>query len=78
MGVYLSIISGVVKLFNYMAAGLQHHHDEMNGAKQQQGADNETTIKTILDVTGPVGRADVEQLWLGNKAKFGPDQPISK
>lgn len=35
MGVYLSIVSGAIKLFNYLAAALQQHHDEMNGRRAQ-------------------------------------------
>lgn len=78
MGAYLAIISGAIKLFNYIAAGLQQHHDELNGAMQQRGADDEAAIKTILDTTGPTSSADVERMWASNKAKFDSTQPAPK
>ncbi len=39
MGAYLSIVSGAIKLFNYIAAALQQHHDEMNGRIAQNADD---------------------------------------
>lgn len=53
MSAYLAIVSGAIKLFNYLAGALQQHHDELNGAKAQtvidQSAENER-LKHALDM----------------------------
>lgn len=57
MGAYLSIVAGAIKLFSYLAAALQQHHDEVNGANKVIAVDNaqaaevnahvaEVTVKT--------------------------------
>lgn len=73
MGVYLSIISGAIKLFNTIAQRLQQHHDEMNGATQQREVTNDATVKTLESVAAPISGADSDKLWELNKAKFGAD-----
>lgn len=73
MGAYLSIVSGAIKLFNYIAAALQQHHDELNGARAQQGATDAATLKTLENTSAPVGSAERDKLWDANAAKFGPD-----
>ena len=45
MEAYLSIVSGAIKLFNYLAAALQQHHDEMNGVTAQVAADKTQAVK---------------------------------
>lgn len=61
MSAYLAIVSGAIKLFNYLAASLQQHHDELNGAKAQtvidQAAENER-LKHALDVANNPPDAD--------------------
>ena len=46
MGAYLSIVSGAIKLFNYLAAALQQHHDELNGANNAVGQINDARADT--------------------------------
>lgn len=72
MSPYLAIISGIVKFCNYVAGALQQHHDELNGANKQKVADNEARIKTLGDLTAPIGTAESDKLWRENVAKFGP------
>ena len=45
MTAYLSIISGAIKLFNYIAGALQQHHDELNGSRAQQLTDLQAEVK---------------------------------
>lgn len=45
MGVYLSILSGAIKLFNSIAQALQQRHDEMNGRNAQSLADTQASVK---------------------------------
>lgn len=45
MGAYLSIVAGAIKLFNFMAAALQQHHDEMNGVTAQLSVDRAAEVK---------------------------------
>lgn len=73
MGAYLSIIAGAIKLFNYLAAALQQHHDEMNGVTAQEEATREATDKVLETVSNPISDAERDKLWDQNAAKFGPD-----
>lgn len=50
MGTYLSIVSGAIKLLNYLAAALQQHHDELNGENAVKAADNATSAQVDSDV----------------------------
>ncbi len=77
MGAYLAIISGLIKFANYVAAGLQQHHDELNGAKAQRGADDAATIETIKAVSAPISKSSSNKLWELNKARFGDDGKCS-
>lgn len=49
MGAYLSIISGAIKFFNYIAAALQQHHDEMMGATAQTAADQKQVLDEVAN-----------------------------
>lgn len=73
MSAYLSIVAGAIKLFNYLAAALQQHHDEMNGANAQKVATDDATTKVLESVSAPIGDAARDQLWADNEKKFGPD-----
>ena len=66
-----SIIAGLLKLANAIAAALQQHHDELNGAIQQREADHAETINTLEAVLGPRSVGDTNRLWDTNKARFG-------
>ncbi len=71
MGAYLAVISGAIKLFNYIAAALQQHHDELNGANAQKVATNDATNKVLGDVSRPATVAERDKLWADNEQKFG-------
>lgn len=60
MGAYLSIVSGAIKLFNYLAAALQQHHDELNGANNAVGQINKATLDETQAVND--ARADTANL----------------
>lgn len=75
MGAYLSIVAGAIKALNYLAAALQQHHDELNGAGQQRNADNDARNEELARISSPVSRADADKLWDADKAKFGPAGP---
>jgi molybdate-binding protein len=47
---YLSIVSGAIKLFNYLAAALQQHHDEINGVNRERADENAAAAKVNEDV----------------------------
>ena len=59
MGVYLSIISGAIKLCNFIAAALQQHHDEMNGVTAQTAADQAKVIQDVETSNAAVGNPAV-------------------
>lgn len=74
MSVYLNIVAGAIKLFNYLAASLQQHHDEMNGVTAERAANVEATMEELKTLATPVSTADRDKLWDQNKAKFGADR----
>ncbi len=49
MGAYLSIVSGAIKLFNFIASALQQHHDEMNGRIAQNADNQAASLKADQD-----------------------------
>ena len=71
MGVYLTIISGIIKFCNSIANGLRQHHDELNGANQQKVADHAARKEVLDDLTRSVSGDESDQLWNENKARFG-------
>ncbi len=71
MGMYLSLVSGAIKLLNTVAAALQKHHDEQVGATAQRERTEADTLATLDRVSAPGTDAAVEQLWDSNKGKFG-------
>lgn len=73
MGVYLSIVSGAIKLCNYIAAALQQHHDEMNGVTAQKEATDAANIKTLEAVGAPISKSESDKLWADNAKRFGTD-----
>lgn len=73
MGAYLTIISGAIKFFNYCAAALQQHHDELNGSNAQNLATKSATLDELKAVSAPVSNAERDELWDANRQKFGPD-----
>ncbi len=50
MGAYLSIVSGAIKLFNYLAGALQQHHDEINGVNRERASENAAAAKVNENV----------------------------
>lgn len=75
MSVYLSIVAGAIKLFNYMAAALQQHHDELNGVTAQKEATDAATIKELENVAAPTSDAERDRLWNLNKSRYGVNIP---
>lgn len=73
MSVYLSIIAGAIKLFNYIAGSLQQHHDEVNGANKQKVADNDARKEVLDALTAPIESGAADKLWDENRAKFELD-----
>lgn len=66
-----------VKLFANIAAiadrwskYFQSKSDQATGAKLQQGATDNATIKTISDINAPISSAESDELWERNKAKY--------
>ena len=47
MGVYLSIVSGIITGLNKLATMLQQHHDEMNGAAKQTVANQQKVLDEV-------------------------------
>lgn len=72
LSLYLSIIAGAIKLFAAIAQRLQQHHDEMNGAVQQEVKDATSRTKVLENLAGPCSPGESARLWTENKAKFGP------
>lgn len=64
MSVYLSIISGAIKLFSAIAQRLQQHHDEVNGANQviaqNLKAENDAQ-KSLLETSVRESDADISE-----------------
>ena len=71
MGAYASIIAGLLKFANFIAAALQQHHNEVMATLVQKGATDAATIKELEAVSAPISGSTTDKLWDTNKARFG-------